>query len=84
MSLVTKTLFAAAATVMLVGVAVADDAGPWVLKSDMGYGVDKNGNTVLIDLHTMNKTAMAKAKPVAAGTVFFMQNGRLVRMEPEA
>jgi len=79
MSLLSKTLMAAGVTVALAGAAYADSQ-PWVLRDGMGYVVDGQGHTMIVDLPTMTKAKMAKAKVVPHGTVFFMHDGHLMMM----
>ena len=52
---------------------------PWELKSDMGYGYDKEGKTFAYRMGTNNAGLLLKgAKKVPKGTLFFIgQNGQL-------
>ena len=52
---------------------------PWELKSDMGYGYDKEGKTFSYKMGTNNAGLLLKgAKKVPKGTLFFIgQNGQL-------
>ena len=52
---------------------------PWELKSDMGYGYDKDGKTFSYKMGTNNAGTLLKgAKKVPKGTLFFIgQNGQL-------
>ena len=52
---------------------------PWELKSDMGYGYDKEGKTFSSKMGTKNAGTLLKgAKKVPKGTLFFIgQNGQL-------
>ena len=52
---------------------------PWELKSDMGYGYDKEGKTFSYKMGTNNAGTLLKgAKKVPKGTLFFIgQNGQL-------
>ena len=52
---------------------------PWELKSDMGYGYDKEGKTFAYKMGTNNAGLLLKgAKKVPKGTLFFIgQNGQL-------
>ncbi len=80
MSVLSKTLMAVSISAALAGAAHAQTE-PWVLKSDMGYVVDKDGKAMIVNLNTMKKDDMAKAKAVPRGMVFFMQNGQMMMME---
>ena len=52
---------------------------PWELKSDMGYGYDKDGKTFSYKMGTSNAGKLLKgAKKVPKGTLFFIgHNGQL-------
>jgi hypothetical protein len=52
---------------------------PWELKSDTGYGYDKEGKTFSYKMGTNNAGLLLKgAKKVPKGTLFFIgQNGQL-------
>jgi hypothetical protein len=78
MSLLSKTLLAAGLAVAIGGAAYADGAGPWVLSPTMGYSVDMSGKTTIVELGSVDKAKMAKAKAVPNGTVFFMKDGALM------
>jgi hypothetical protein len=79
MSLLSKTLIAASVTVILAGTAHAQSE-PWVLRQNMGYVVDSQGRTMIVDLGKMDSKAMKKAKVVPRGTVMFVQDGKLMMM----
>ena len=79
MSLLSKALIAASVTVMLGGAAHAQSE-PWVLRQNMGYVVDAQGRTMIVDLGKMNPQSMRKAKAVPRGTVLFVQDGKLMMM----
>jgi hypothetical protein len=83
MSLLSKTLLAAGLAVAIGGSAYAegDGPGPWVLSSTMGYSVDMSGKTTIVELGSVDKVMMAKAKAVPRGTVFFMKDGALMMSE---
>ncbi len=73
-------LFAAAATALSTSAfAQAAAPVPWELKSDMGYGYDKDGKTFSYKMGTNNAGMLLKgAKKVPKGTLFFIgQNGQL-------
>ena len=80
MSTLSKTIIAFALTTAFVGAAHAQSGGgePWVLKSNMGYTVDAKGNTMIVDLGKMNPKMKKKAHAVPKGTVFYMQDGKLM------
>jgi hypothetical protein len=80
MSAFTKTVIALGLAAGLAGFAHAQSGGgePWVLRSNMGYTVDAKGNTMIINLPTMTAPMKAKVKAVPAGTVFFVQDGKLM------
>ena len=70
----------AAALAALTTTAFAQSAPtPWELKSDMGYGYDKEGKTLAYKMGTNNAGLLLKgAKKVPKGTLFFIgQNGQL-------
>ena len=75
------TFLVAAATAALTTSAFAQAAAPtpWELKSDMGYGYDKEGKTFSYKMGTSNAGLLLKgAKKVPRGTLFFIgQNGQL-------
>jgi hypothetical protein len=75
----TKTILIAAALLALSTSAFAQAATPWELKSDMGYGYDKEGKTFSYKMGTSNAGTLLKgAKKVPKGTLFFIgQNGQL-------
>jgi hypothetical protein len=82
----TKTILTAAALTALTGSALTTAAfaeaaapTPWELKSDMGYGYDKDGKTFSYKMGTNNAGLLLKgAKKVPKGTLFFIgQNGQL-------
>ena len=75
----TRLLMAAAALVALSAPAFAQQATPWELKPDMGYGYDKEGKTSAYKMGTNNAGSLLKgAKKVPKGTLFFIgQNGQL-------
>jgi hypothetical protein len=52
---------------------------PWELRTDMGYGYDKDGKTFAYKMGTNNAGLLLKgAKKVPKGTLFFLgQNGQL-------
>jgi hypothetical protein len=81
MSVLSKTLLVVSVSAALAGAAYAQGGEPWVLKQDMGYVVDKDGKGMVVNLNTMKKEDMAKAKAVPRGMVFFMQNGQMMMME---
>jgi hypothetical protein len=77
----TKTVVVAAALTALATFAFAETAAPtpWELKSDTGYGYDKDGKTFSYKMGTSNAGLLLKgAKKVPKGTLFFIgQNGQL-------
>ncbi len=76
----TRTILTAAALAALTTAAFAQSAPtPWELKSDMGYGYDKEGKTFAYRMGTNNAGLLLKgAKKVPKGTLFFIgQNGQL-------
>ena len=79
----TKTiLIAAALTASALTTAAFAEAAtptPWELKSDMGYGYDKEGKTFSYKMGTNNAGLLLKgAKKVPKNTLFFIgQNGQL-------
>ena len=77
----TQTLLMAAALTALTTSAFAQAAAPtpWELKPDMGYGYDKDGNTLSYKMGTNNAGLLLKsAKKVPRGTLFFIgHNGQL-------
>ena len=79
MSILSKTLLAAAVTLAVAGAANAASE-PWVLQSNMGYVVDMKGNAMVVNLDDVSKMHMKKAKMVPRGTVFFMHDGHLMMM----
>ena len=79
----TKAVLTAAALVVAApttsALAQAAAPTPWELKSDMGYGYDKDGKTFSYKMGTNNAGMLLKgAKKVPKGTLFFIgQNGQL-------
>ena len=82
----TRTFLIAAALTALASSALTTPAlaqaaapTPWELKSDMGYGYDKEGKTFSYKMGTNNAGTLLKgAKKVPKGTLFFIgQNGQL-------
>ena len=75
----TKTFLIAAALAALSTAAFAQGATPWELKSDTGYGYDKDGKTFSYKMGTNNAGTLLKgAKKVPKGTLFFLgHNGQL-------
>ncbi|HXB80217.1 MAG TPA: hypothetical protein VNX23_22865 [Bradyrhizobium sp.] len=75
----TKTLLMAAAMAALTTTAFAEQATPWELKPDTGYGYDKEGKMFAYKMGTSNAGLLLKgAKKVPKGTLFFVgQNGQL-------
>ncbi len=79
MSVLSKTLLIVSVSTALIGGAFA--AGePWTLKNDMAYTVGGDGTPTVVQLSTMDKAMMAKAKAVPNGTVFFMKDGKMMMM----
>ena len=76
-----KTFLLAAALAALTTSAFAQAAAPtpWELKTDTGYGYDKDGKTFSYKMGTNNAGMLLKgAKKVPKGTLFFIgQNGQL-------
>ena len=74
-----KPLMAAAALAALTVPAFAQQAAPWELKPDVGYGYGKDGKTHTYKMGTSNAALLLKgAKKVPKGTLFFIgQNGQL-------
>jgi hypothetical protein len=74
-----KPVMMVAALAMLSVPAVAQQATPWDLKPDFGYGYDKDGKTSVYKMGTSNAGQLLKgAKKVPKGTLFFIgQNGQL-------
>ena len=79
--LMTAAFLTAAALAVLTTSAFAQGpaATPWELKSDMGYGYDKEGQTFSYKMGTNNAGLLLKgAKKVPKGTLFFIgHNGQL-------
>jgi hypothetical protein len=79
--LMTAAFLMAAALAVLTTSAFAQGpaATPWGLKSDMGYGYDKEGQTFSYKMGTNNAGLLLKgAKKVPKGTLFFIgHNGQL-------
>ncbi len=75
----TKTFWMAAVLAALTTSAFAEQAAPWELKPDTGYGYDKDGKTFSYKMGTGNAGLLLKgAKKVPKGTLFFIgQNGQL-------
>ena len=77
----TRTYLLAAALSALATSAFAQAAAPtpWELKSDTGYGYDKEGKTFSYKMGTSNAGLLLKgAKKVPKGTLFFIgHNGQL-------
>ncbi len=75
----TKTYLMAAALAALTTSAFAEQATPWELRPDMGYGYGKDGKTFAYKMGTSNAGLLLKgAKKVPKGTLFFIgQNGQL-------
>lgn len=82
----TKTVLTAAALVVAAALAAPTTSAfaqakptPWELKSDMGYGYDKDGKTFSYKMGTNNAGLLLKgAKKVPKGTLFFIgHNGQL-------
>ncbi len=75
----TRTFLIAAALTALSTSAFAQDATPWELKPDTGYGYDKDGKTFSYKMGTANAGTLLKgAKKVPKGTLFFIgHNGQL-------
>lgn len=69
----------AAALAALSVPALAQQATPWELKPDTGYGYGKDGKTFAYKMGTSNAGVLLKgAKKVPKGTLFFLgQNGQL-------
>ncbi|RJF77185.1 hypothetical protein [Rhodopseudomonas palustris] len=76
-----KTLLSAAVVAMLAAPAMAqtEDAAPWVLSPDMGYGYTKDGKMLSYKMGTSNAKELFKgAKRVPKETLFFVgANGQL-------
>ena len=74
-----KPLMVAAAFAALTVPAFAQDATPWELKPDTGYGYDKDGKMFAYKMGTNNAGSLLKgAKKVPRGTLFFIgENGQL-------
>ena len=74
-----KPLSVAVALAAMSVPAFAQQAMPWELKADMGYGYDKDGKTHAYKMGTNNAGLLLKgAKKVPRGTLFFIgQNGQL-------
>jgi hypothetical protein len=82
----TKTILAAATLVVAAALVAPTTSAfaqakptPWELRSDMGYGYDKDGKTFSYKMGTNNAGLLLKgAKKVPKGTLFFIgQNGQL-------
>lgn len=82
----TKTILMAAALAVAAALAAPTTSAfaqakptPWELKSDMGYGYDKDGKTFSYKMGTNNAGLLLKgAKKVPKGTLFFIgHNGQL-------
>jgi hypothetical protein len=75
------TLLAAAVAVTIAGPAMAqaEEAAPWVLSPDMGYGYTKDGKTLSYKMGTSNAKELFKgARKVPKDTLFFIgANGQL-------
>jgi hypothetical protein len=74
-----KPVMVVAALAALSAPAFAQQATPWELKPDTGYGYDKEGKTLAYKMGTNNAGVLLKgAKKVPKGTLFFIgQNGQL-------
>jgi hypothetical protein len=74
-----KPVMVAAVLAALSAPAYAQQATPWELKPDTGYGYDKEGKTLAYKMGTNNAGVLLKgAKKVPKGTLFFIgQNGQL-------
>jgi len=76
-----KTFLMATVLTGLATSALAQAAAPtpWELKTDMGYGYDKDGKTFSYKMGTDNAKFLLKgAKKVPKGTLFFIgENGQL-------
>ena len=74
-----KPVMVVAALAALSAPAFAQQATPWELKPDTGYGYDKEGKTLAYKMGTNNAGSLLKgAKKVPKGTLFFLgQNGQL-------
>jgi hypothetical protein len=74
-----KPVMVAAVLAALSAPAYAQQATPWELKPDTGYGYDKEGKTLAYKMGTNNAGLLLKgAKKVPKGTLFFIgQNGQL-------
>jgi hypothetical protein len=74
-----KPVMVVAALAALSAPAFAQQATPWELKPDTGYGYDKEGKTLAYKMGTSNAGVLLKgAKKVPKGTLFFIgQNGQL-------
>lgn len=75
----TKTFLTAIALAALTTSALAQEATPWELKTDMGYAYDKDGKTWSYKMGTNNAGNLLKgARKVPKGTLFFVgHNGQL-------
>ena len=82
MSKLAKTMMALGLAAAFAGSAYAQQSSgggePWVLRANMGYTVDAKGNTMITNLPQMNPKMMKKVRAVPRGTVFFMQDGKLM------
>jgi hypothetical protein len=80
-----KTFLLAAALAALTTSAFAQAAAPtpWELKTDTGYGYDKDGKTFSYKMGTNNAGMLLKgAKKVPKGTLFFIGHNGQLYMRP--
>ena len=75
-----KPVMVVAALAALSAPAFAQQATPWELKPDTGYGYDKEGKTLAYKMGTNNAGVLLKgAKKVPKGTLFFIGQNEIGR-----
>jgi anti-sigma-K factor RskA len=78
MSRFTTTLSAAGIAALLATPSIAQQATPWELQEGKAHVVDLEGKMkVMQPKDKTMETLKKRAKPVAKGTIFFMNNGQL-------
>jgi hypothetical protein len=82
MSTFTTTLSAVAIAAFLTTPSFAQQAAPWELQEGRAHVVDMEGKMKMMQPkdRTM-ETLKKRAKPVAKGTIFFMNNGQLYQTQ---
>jgi hypothetical protein len=81
MTVLTRTLCAAAIAFAVATSAFAQQGDPWDLQQGKAYVVDMQGKMKVMQPKDQGMAMMKKrAKPVPRGMVFFMNNGQLYMM----